>query len=218
MTDQSAQWPAWLTEAMQVLPQQAEPQSASASVDSQWELPSNPQRFLDAGISARNVALLTGKKPLEDTCSLGAARDLLRSDDAWSLTLLGHHGVGKTFAGEWLLLEAIRSKRAVNDGSLKLITPYDLFEAAHQPGSRARFQRSGILVIDDLGCESRRQQPQLNWVLFDIINYRWRNMKKTLLTSNLSAKAFLGRYGQRVTDRLKNGGRCVAVTGPNLRR
>lgn len=180
-------------------------------------LPGNQMLLLRAGIGLRCLKRVACGGVIVETSSIRAVRDLIARPEMWILTLLGHHGVGKTFAGEWLILEAIREKLAVNDGSAKLLTPFELLEAMHRAESRQHLRQVGVLVLDDLGCENSREMALISSALFDIINARWKNMKKTMLTSNLSPKAFLHRYGRRVTGRLRDGKRCVAVTGADLR-
>lgn len=184
-------------------------------------IPSEPAVFdarrrtqaLEAGISPRHLANLTGKIPLTETRSLALVKAFMACQDAWCLTLLGHHGVGKTFAGEWLVMQAV----AANDRSCKLVTPGELRDQSHVPEQRQALQSKRLLMIDDLGYEALWSLDVFRAQLFEVINYRWRCSRKTLLTTNLSAAAFQRRYGRRITDRICDNGRCVAVTGSSFR-
>ena len=56
----------------------------------------------------------------------------------------------------------------------------------------------------------------------DLMNKRYNAMRKTILTTNLTAEAFKARYcqgsgGGRLGDRLRECGEWVALTGDSLR-
>ena len=194
------------------------PSSATQEIQSTVSEPAflNARRralALEAGVSVRHLAKLSGQTPLTETRCMELVRAFAACQEEWCLTLLGHHGVGKTFAGEWLLVQSI----ARDERAQKIITPCDLREVARVPDQRQTLQKKGLLMVDDLGCESIGSMDAFRAQLFELVNYRWRFAKKTVFTSNLSPAAFLRRYGRGVTDRICDKGRCVAVTGPNLR-
>jgi DNA replication protein DnaC len=78
----------------------------------------------------------------------------------------------------------------------------------------------GILVIDDLG---REPLDEKGWGISNLhatLNDRYDNLRKTIITTNLSQPAFLARYdrdGGRLRDRLKSGGVYFEFAGTSLR-
>lgn len=84
------------------------------------------------GVSLRHLAKLSGQAPLIETRFVALARAFLACQQSWCLTLLGHHGVRKIFAGKWLVMQAF----AADERSLKLITPGDLRDQSRVPEHR----------------------------------------------------------------------------------
>lgn len=74
-----------------------------------------------------------------------------------------------------------------------------------------------LLVLDDLGVEVPDYAGMFTWCLFEVINHRWVNRKRTIVTTNIAPRSLEARYGRRVTDRLRDGGRCVIVRGRSVR-
>lgn len=64
-----------------------------------------------------------------------------------------------------------------------------------------------LLIIDEIGVQFGSETEKL--ILFDIINTRYENMKPTLLLSNLPVEALTHYLGERVLDRMHEGGGCT---------
>ncbi|WP_043914033.1 ATP-binding protein, partial [Candidatus Regiella insecticola] len=64
-----------------------------------------------------------------------------------------------------------------------------------------------LLIIDEIGVQFGSETEKL--ILFDIINTRYENMKPTLLLSNLPQEALSTYLGERVLDRMHEGGGCT---------
>ena len=62
-----------------------------------------------------------------------------------------------------------------------------------------------VLVIDDLGVEFMDKAGHFKSRLDELIDARWGNFRKTIITTNLNAKDFQERYESRVTDRIRHG-------------
>jgi DNA replication protein DnaC len=78
-----------------------------------------------------------------------------------------------------------------------------------------RLKNVGLLVIDDLGAEYKR-----DWVLnkFDaIISERYNRCRSTIITSNLGIKDMQGTYANRVMDRLRSTCLDILFKGKSLR-
>lgn len=74
-----------------------------------------------------------------------------------------------------------------------------------------------LLVLDEMGVQFGSDTEKL--VLFEIINGRYEAMKPTIVISNLAKDALVPFMGERVVDRLREGGgRLVAFTWPSFRK
>lgn len=71
------------------------------------------------------------------------------------------------------------------------------------------------LIIDDIGSE--KTSDFVIEFLYTIINRRYENMKRTVLTTNLQLKEFGDRYGDRVLSRISEMCVLVELTGEDKR-
>jgi len=74
------------------------------------------------------------------------------------------------------------------------------------------------LVIDDLGGEYLDKGGFYASLLDEIVNERQSEGKPTIMTTNLNAEAFKVRYGERIADRIREGGRFVECGSASLRK
>lgn len=77
-----------------------------------------------------------------------------------------------------------------------------------------------LLGVDDMGTEFIRDSDQ-SWGLSvwdDFIDFRYRNSMPTIITTNLTADEFVRRYGERITDRIREWGHFIEAGGDNLRK
>lgn len=82
----------------------------------------------------------------------------------------------------------------------------------------AKLLRVGKLVIDDLGGEYLDKGGFYASLLDELINERQAGSRATILTTNLDAAGFSLRYGERIVDRIREGGRFFACGNASLRR
>ena len=61
------------------------------------------------------------------------------------------------------------------------------------------------LVIDDLGVEYLDAKGYTQKRFDEILDERYSNFRKTLITTNLNARDFRDRYGTRIFDRIREG-------------
>lgn len=74
-----------------------------------------------------------------------------------------------------------------------------------------------LLVLDEVGVQFGSETEKM--YLFEIINGRYEAMKPTILLSNLAKDALTEFIGERVVDRLREGGgRMVIFDWPSYRR
>ena len=65
--------------------------------------------------------------------------------------------------------------------------------------------QSKLMVIDDLGIEYLDKNGNFLQRLDELLDERYSNFRKTIITTNLNADAFKDRYGERVADRMREG-------------
>lgn len=87
-------------------------------------------------------------------------------------------------------------------------------------GEVSRFQskveNTSLLVLDDFGAEYEN-----NWVINKvdaIITHRYNAMLPVIITTNFNNSEIMGRYAQRVWDRLKQTNLVLLATGKSLRK
>ena len=64
-----------------------------------------------------------------------------------------------------------------------------------------------LLIIDEIGVQFGSDSEKM--ILFEIINNRYEDMKPTILISNLTKEELTGFIGERVIDRMNEGGGCT---------
>lgn len=77
-------------------------------------------------------------------------------------------------------------------------TEYEVIEAYTDPD---------LLIIDEVGVQFGSEAEKL--ILFEIINTRYEQMKPTILISNLPKDELADFIGERVIDRMSDGGGCT---------
>ncbi|VFR32492.1 DNA replication protein DnaC [plant metagenome] len=81
----------------------------------------------------------------------------------------------------------------------------------------ARLVEPDLLVLDEVGVQFGSETEKM--YLFEIINGRYEALKPTIVISNLAKDALTEYLGERVVDRLREGGgRMVIFDWPSYRR
>ena len=155
-------------------------------------------------------------------CSYGAL--ILDGTNYKGLLLKGECGIGKSFGVE--ILAAIFK--------IPVFTPTDFGSAYKElEGNKAeleKFVTTGgnfyrephIMVIDELGTlDTARNYGEITDIMCDVLDMRYRAMikhgVKTIVTTNLSDRDILERYGTRIEDRMREMFYIKRVTGKSLR-
>lgn len=122
-------------------------------------------------------------------------------------------GVGKSHAAVAV------GHQAVTDGAWAMFwTMVDLNDALRPGGDDTAYdvaRECDLLVLDDLGRERMTE-----WTierLTGVLDGRWSNGKRTVITTNLSGEAVRARYGDPVLDRIQDGLWAVEITGESRR-
>jgi DNA replication protein DnaC len=147
-----------------------------------------------------------------ETVSVQHVRSFCASDRQ-ILLLLGGPGTGKTVAAASALIEApMHSSVFTHAADVARLSDFNV-EHAHEMD---RINEAKFLVLDDLGVEHANDF----WVSrFDgILNQRYGNKRKTIITSNLDAERFKRQYGVRVSERIHQVGVVKSCGNKSMRR
>lgn len=138
-----------------------------------------------------------------------------------NIVLTGAGGLGKTF-----LLNCIFERIVARGFSAVRITAFRLFETMRRQhfGSTEgdmdfnRLIEAPMLLIDDLGTEPMMRNITVEY-LFTLLNERNAAGRHTVIATNLSPVQIRETYGERVSSRLLDKGRCAAMMleGKDLR-
>jgi DNA replication protein DnaC len=148
----------------------------------------------------------------EQTTALAAVRQWM-GESLWSLVVSGPKGVGKSFAAAWWLWTvAVATGRAPHAQAKRRWFPAVLLARMSQYGEDLEaLNRLPALVIDDLGVEFNDKTGSFRSRMDYLLDARYGEELPTLITTNLAAEAFERRYGERVLDRIRDGGSFVAI-------
>lgn len=145
----------------------------------------------------------------EETEALAATRAFLAGPKK-ILLLAGAVGRGKSVAAAW----------AVDQTRGRFVDAADIVQASVYDASHWRgLFLHGLLAIDELGAEALDQAGWGVAKLYDLVNGRLSEDRRTILCTNLAPREFIARYpDQRLRDRLKAYGAFHVAKGESLRR
>jgi len=109
----------------------------------------------------------------------------------------------------------------LNPSKARFLKAGHLAAALHRPGGETIWDEARkvyALAIDDLGREYSDQHGRWLSELDLLIDDRHERRQPTVITSNLSPKEFIERYGERIADRIRQMGLVVNCVGESLRR
>lgn len=136
------------------------------------------------------------------------------------LLLIGDFGVGKTGLAIALIKQAITEGRS----AVFRVTPELLSEIRATYGRGAgpseldlvtALKGVDLLALDDLGAE--RMTDWVEEKLFEILNHRYNERRRTVITTNLGPDELTDHVGERIFWRIKGMGWRYEIVGRNLR-
>lgn len=138
------------------------------------------------------------------------------------LLLYGQLGVGKTgltIGAVKLALSAGRSAlfRSFVDVLSDIRATYRTRDAAEpdEADLMRALKSVDVLALDDIGAERPTGWAQER--LYEILNHRYNERKRTVLTTNLSGAEMTDRLGERIVSRIDGMAWIYEIDGPNLR-
>lgn len=164
------------------------------------------------GAGARSLRVAVTGDPANPAFT--AARQWWTADPPkWNLLLHGNPGGGKTAAAHWALLEATKRGMSAEVRKAASIVRISQFDGVKE---LEHLKRAGLLVIDDLGAEKLSGYGAS--LLGELLDARYEAEAPTIITANLTLAQLSEHLGQRIVDRLAQGGMRVEVLGKSLRR
>jgi len=150
------------------------------------------------------------------------------------LTLHGPSGCGKTYLAAAVLVSVVsRHGRGLR---ARMVTERDLLRFFRQSYRRRLddpytpsavevgehfIRRPEFLVLDDFGSEEPSTGEKGDWArgqIMDLIEYRYRERKTTLVTTNLTEAEIEQRYDNRILSRLTGWSPWMSMTGHDWRQ
>ena len=172
-----------------------------------------PQRIID-----------TLQNQVRETPALEAVKKFTDSPkESWCLVLAGQKGVGKSTAAAYFLWEKTRrvASGATPPKQLQWWTASRVARLSGYDQELEKMMKVPLMVIDDLGVEYLDKNGYFNHRLDELIDERYSNYRKTIITTNLNKRDFQARYEDRITSRIregfKHGGDYLELDGRSLR-
>ena len=123
-------------------------------------------------------------------------------DEKKGIFLHGDTGVGKTYA----MYAIAKNKKAKVDNFPKLLVEFrDYMQRGCYHDRIKDYVDQDYLFIDDLGAE--KMSEYVAEFIYILVNERYMNQKRTVLSTNLSLEEFEERDGDRILSRI--GEMCV---------
>ncbi|MCL2487973.1 MAG: ATP-binding protein [Oscillospiraceae bacterium] len=139
--------------------------------------------------------------------------------DSVSLLLRGPTGVGKTHLSLAIAQSAAGGGFSVVYGSAQQLlrqAEREYFGRAEDTDSEEWMCRCDLLVIDDLGAEFA--SAFATSALYNLINTRMMSRLPTIISTNLSQKQMIERYGEQITSRITGFYEPLLFAGRDIRQ
>lgn len=171
-----------------------------------------PARFENCTLQNYEPVNDDAKRALK-VCQAYASRWPERLQKGGGLVMCGKPGTGKNHLALAIARHAITEHQssAVFTTALKIAREYK--STWSKTATRceddviAHFTRADLLIIDEVGVQFGSEAEKL--IMFEIINTRYERMKPTILISNQTKDELAAFIGERVIDRMSDGGGCT---------
>lgn len=168
------------------------------------------ERLKAMGVGERTLQALESPR---ETLALKAQAAWIA--DGWALVLVGGVGAGKTVAAARAAFEALQRGESVEWVATLQASRANAFGPEAEARERA-WMSADLLVVDDVGAEFASDAWRS--ILGAVLDVRWGNNLRTLLTSNLTLPELKERLGARTMDRIAQDGQVVSCGDVSLRR
>jgi DNA replication protein DnaC len=138
-----------------------------------------------------------------------------------NLLFIGNPGLGKTFLCNSIAKDLLEQGRSViyqvSSELIDLVRKYkfDFENEDNNSSSLNELYNCDLLIIDDLGTELPTQFSSL--VIYNILNKRLLNNKKTIISTNLNTDEIMKSYSERIYSRLFGNFNMYKFYGEDIR-
>lgn len=145
-----------------------------------------------------------------------------RLEHGAGLVLCGKPGTGKTHLACALIREVVH-RYCVGSGYVTAADMLRRIKSTYQRGSEDteedlihRFSAPPLLVLDEIGVQMGTDHERQ--LLYAVMNRRYEDFNPTVLVSNLTAKEMGQFVGERIMDRMREGGgKIIPFNGESYR-
>lgn len=171
-----------------------------------------PSRFESCTLQNYEPVNDDAKRVLK-VCQAYASRWPERLQKGGGLVMCGKPGTGKNHLALAIARHAITEHQssAVFTTALRIARAY---KSTWSKGAENTeddviryFTKPDLLIIDEVGVQFGSDAEKL--IMFEIINTRYERMKPTILISNQTKEELAAFIGERVIDRMSDGGGCT---------
>ncbi len=169
------------------------------------------ESVLGRGVPELHVRNVFDSEP-EDCDALQRVKAFMDADQQVFLVLSGATGTRKSGSACWALSahpgRYVSATRLLGASVSKLEDERERY---------AGFFKTPLLVLDDLGSEYASDAGYAAQIINTLVDARYGALLKTIMTTNLDARQFKDRYGERVADRIRELGQWMPVVGKSQR-
>lgn len=168
-----------------------------------------PKRFLGKTLKSYQVKF-EEQKPIVNSAINFAKEFQQPSHSGRCLIFIGNAGTGKTHIGCAIGLHVIKNcggtARFTSVSEInRLVRESKSFNSEYTETEIIdAFGNYDLLIVDEVGIQSGTDAESR--ALFDVFNARYQNVKPTIVISNLTKDQLTVALGERIVDRLKEGG------------
>ena len=168
-----------------------------------------PKRFLGKTLKSYQVKF-EEQKPIVNSAVNFAKEFQQSSHSGRCLIFIGNAGTGKTHIGCAIGLHVIKNcggtARFTSVSEInRLVRESKSFNSEYTETEIIdAFGNYDLLIVDEVGIQSGTDAESR--ALFDVFNTRYQNVKPTIVISNLTKDQLTVALGERIVDRLKEGG------------
>ena len=186
-------------------------QRKNAEIENLKDLANIPKRFAQSSFD--NYLETKQSAKAKRICKAYADRWQDRKASGGGLILCGKPGTGKNHLACAIINQVIEQHQdsALLTTALRIVRKIKSTWNKDSDESEADaihfYINKELLVIDEIGVQFGSESEKI--ILFEIINGRYEEMKPTILISNLSENELSDYTGERVVDRMREGGGAV---------
>jgi DNA replication protein DnaC len=166
-----------------------------------------PPRFADASFDNFTAKTPTQKAALK-ACKTFAENFKAIGREKGGLLMMGTVGTGKTHLsvaiGLHLLSQDLEVKYTTIGRLIRKVRSTWSDKEATEEGVYDSMACYKLLIIDEIGVQNCTENEKN--ILFEVINARYEEQRPTILVSNLNPQDLTATVGQRIMDRISEGG------------